>query len=206
MVWTYDLVSWTVSIGQWRSWQRTSLPYLRGQRILEVAHGTGNLLLDLVSLGFQPVGLDLSPSMGRIARRKLKRALGTSELPLPLVRGRVEALPFAGNAFSTLVSTFPTEFFVQPAAIAEFYRVLEPGGVFVCVPGAQITSLGLADRWAAWLFRVTGQSATAWFAPVVQRFADAGFEARLEEVRQPRGLVFLVVAHKAVVPMSYNAA
>ena len=65
MAWTYDLVSWTVSVGQWRSWQRASLPYLRGRRILEVAHGTGNLLLDLVSLGFQPVGLDLSPTMGR---------------------------------------------------------------------------------------------------------------------------------------------
>jgi ubiquinone/menaquinone biosynthesis C-methylase UbiE len=206
MAWTYDLVSWTVSVGQWRSWQRASLPYLRGRRILEVAHGTGNLLLDLVSLGFQPVGLDLSPAMGRIARRKLKRSLASDDLPLPLVRGRVQELPFADNAFTTLVSTFPTEFFVQPAAIAEFYRVLEPAGVFVCVPGAQITSLGLADRWAAWLFRVTGQSATAWFDPVLERFTNAGFQARLEQVRQPRGVVILVVAHKAVKPMGYNAA
>jgi ubiquinone/menaquinone biosynthesis C-methylase UbiE len=144
--------------------------------------------------------------MSRLAARKLKRSLGSDNLPLPLVRGRVQALPFASNAFTTLVSTFPTEFFVQPTAIAEFYRVLEPGGVFVCVPGAQITSLGLADRWAAWLFRVTGQSATTWFNPVVERFTEAGFQARLEEVRQPRGQVFLVVAEKPVRPVGYNAA
>src|SRR5258705_7894292 len=75
LAWTYDLVSWTVSAGQWRSWQRAALPYLRGRAVLEIAHGTGNLLLDLISLGFQPVGLDLSPAMGRIASHKLKRAI-----------------------------------------------------------------------------------------------------------------------------------
>src|SRR5512144_2064080 len=96
LAWTYDFVSWSVSMGQWRAWQRTALPYLYGGRVLEVGHGTGNMLLDLLSLGFTPVGLDLSRGMGRIARRKLRRVSGTRApaAPLaPLVRGRVEALP-----------------------------------------------------------------------------------------------------------------
>ena len=72
MAWSYDLVSAAVSIGQWRSWQRAALPYLRGRQVLEVAHGTGNLLLDLAALGFEPVGLDTSQAMGSVARRKLR--------------------------------------------------------------------------------------------------------------------------------------
>ncbi len=194
--WTYDLVSWSVSMGQWRSWQRTALPYLQGRRVLEVGHGTGNMLLDLLSLGFQPVGLDLSPSMGRIARRKLRRVSGTRALPVPLVRGRVEALPFAGASFDSLLSTFPTEYIGRPPAIAEFHRILRPGGVVVSVPSAQITGLAPADRLAEWLFRVTGQSAESFWAPLVSRYAAAGFQARLERVRLPRSLVTLVVARK----------
>ena len=198
LAWTYDWVSWLVSMGQWRSWQRAALPHLRGQRVLEVAHGTGNLLLDLVSLGFQPVGLDASPAMSRLAGRKLRRALGGGRaLPAPLLRARVEALPFATGSFQSLVSTFPTDYVADPAAIAEFYRVLAPGGAFVCVPAAQITGGSLGDRWAAWLFRVTGQSASDWYTPLVSRYTAAGFQARAEQVRQPRSTVTLIIAEKA---------
>lgn len=197
LAWTYDLVSWTVSMGQWRSWQRAALPYLRGRRVLEVAHGTGNLLLDLASLGFRPVGVDASPAMGRLAARKLRRHLGGPGLPLPLARGVVQALPFAPGSFQSLVSTFPTEYVADPAAIAEFFRLLAPGGVFVCVPAAQITGGSLGDRWAAWLFRVTGQAAGDWFAPLVARYTAVGFQAHIELVLQARSTVTIFIAEKA---------
>jgi ubiquinone/menaquinone biosynthesis C-methylase UbiE len=197
MAWSYDLVSWSVSMGQWRSWQRAALPYLRGRRVLEVAHGTGNMLLDLLGGGRAPVGLDLSPAMSRIAGRKLRQAQPGAELRAPLVRGRVEALPFASGCFESLLSTFPTEFVGQPLAVGEFYRVLAPGGAFVCVPAAQITGTAPADRWASWLFRVTGQSSEAWFQPLAERYASAGFRARLEQVRLPRSIVMVLVAEKA---------
>jgi ubiquinone/menaquinone biosynthesis C-methylase UbiE len=196
LAWTYDLVSWVVSAGQWRQWQRSALPFLPGRPVLEIAHGTGNLLLDLVSLGLEPVGLDLSPAMGRLASRKLKRRLGSPTLPVPLVRGSVAALPFGANSFSTVVSTFPTDFVAQADVIAELYRVLRPGGALVCVPAAQITGPALFDRWAAWLFRVTGQSSSGWFDPLLERFAAAGFRTRLEQVRLPRSRVMVIVAEK----------
>ncbi len=197
LAWSYDLVSWVVSAGQWRSWQRCTLPFLPGRPVLEVAHGTGNLLLDLVGLGLEPVGLDLSPAMSSIASRKLKRRLGTPHLPVPLVRGRAESLPFASGSLSSIVSTFPSDFVAQADAIAEFYRVLRPGGAFVCVPGAQITGLAIVDRWAAWLFRGTGQSPAGLFTPLRAHYAAAGFRARLEQVRQPRSRVMVIVAEKA---------
>jgi len=203
--WAYDWVSRTVSLGQWRAWQRAGLRRLRGRRVLEIAHGTGDMLLDLAALGFQPTGLDLSRAMGRQARRKL-RAHG---LALPLARGRVQALPFADGAFSSLLATFPTEFLVDPAALAEFRRVLQPGGVLVAVPVAQLAGPGWLDRAAAWLFRVTGQASTAWFAPFLERYAQAGFAARLEQVTLPaeggggpRSLVTVVIAEKPWPPLT----
>jgi ubiquinone/menaquinone biosynthesis C-methylase UbiE len=196
MAWTYDLVSWVVSVGQWRSWQRSALPYLTGRPVLEVAHGTGNLLLDLVSLGLEPIGLDQSAAMSRIASRKLKRRLGSAELPVPLVRGQVQALPFATGCLSTLVSTFPTEFIMEAQVLSEFYRVLRPRGAMVCVLGAQITGPAIIDRWAAWLFRVTGQDFPELFKPWLERFSAVGFRARLERVRQPRSWVMVIVAEK----------
>jgi ubiquinone/menaquinone biosynthesis C-methylase UbiE len=198
LAWTYDWVSWFVSMGQWRSWQRAALPYLYGRRILEVAHGTGDLLLDLTALGFEPIGLDVSEAMGRLARRKL---LKHGLLPA-LARGRVQALPFASNSFPSLLSTFPSEFIVDPLTIAEFQRVLQPGGALVLAPSAQITGLGLADRWAEWLFRITGQSAHEWWAPVLARYTAAGFTARVEQVRLPRSVVTVVVAENFQLPTS----
>jgi ubiquinone/menaquinone biosynthesis C-methylase UbiE len=192
MAWTYDFVSWFVSAGQWRSWQRAALPYLRGRRVLEIAHGTGNLLLDLTALGFEPVGFDLSKAMGRIARGKLR----SRGLWLPLVRGRVQALPFASDSFPSLLATFPTEFVVDHQAIAEFQRVLQPGGVIVLVPVARITGLALADRLAEWLFRITGQSSENWFASLTGRYTAAGFTTRVEEVKLPRSTVTVIVAEK----------
>lgn len=193
LAWTYDLVSWGVSIGQWRSWQRAALPYLRGKRILEIAHGTGNMLLDLAALGFQPVGLDASPAMGHIARRKIR----SKGLDLPLLRGRVQALPFEDNSFPSILSTFPAEFIASPSALAEFYRVLQPGGVMVIVPLALITGPTPPDRFADWLFRVTGQTGD-WHTQLSAIYTAAGFSARAERLRLPRSLVIVIIAEKTV--------
>lgn len=198
LAWTYDWVSVFVSMGQWRAWQRTALNFLRGRRVLEIAHGTGNLLLDLSALGFYPVGLDRSSAMGRLAARKL----AAHGLALPLLRAQVQALPFGEASFPSLLSTFPAEFILEPDAIAEIYRVLQPGGVFVCVPAAQITGPKLPDRFADWLFRVTGQTAGDWFEPLLDRYAQAGFIARLERVQLPRSTVTILLAEKP--PLSHR--
>jgi ubiquinone/menaquinone biosynthesis C-methylase UbiE len=197
--WTYDLVSFSVSVGQWRAWQRQVLARIRGDRVLEVAHGTGNLQIDLAGAGYRPVAFDLSPYMGRIAKRKLARR----GLSPPFVRGKVQALPFVTGHFTTLVSTFPTEFIVDPETVREFHRVLGPGGRIVFVPAATILPAHLVDRLARWLFEVTGQSVapqpdgSGWPPKLVQSYRSAGFEVKVESIALPRSLVWVVVAEKA---------
>ena len=61
-----------------------------GERVLELAHGTGNLQLDLHAAGYTSIGYDLSPYMGRIARRKMR----DNGITPHLARGMAQALPF----------------------------------------------------------------------------------------------------------------
>jgi SAM-dependent methyltransferase len=111
LAWTYDLVSWLVSLGDWRAWQRAALPFVGGRDVLEIGHGTGHMLLALQNARFTGVGLDLSPHMGRQAQKRTQRTV-------PLVRGRVQELPFATAVFDTVLSTFPTEYVVDPVTLA----------------------------------------------------------------------------------------
>ena len=195
---TYDLISWTVSVGQWREWQRQVMPRIVGDKVLEVAHGTGDLQIDLAAAGYRPVAFDLSPHMSRIAQRKLARR----KLSPPFTRGAVQALPFVSNHFTTLVSTFPSEFIVDPKAVREFYRVLAPGGRMVFVPAATIIPGHVADRLARWLFEITGQSAapqvdgSGWPPHLLQAYQNVSFQIKIERVPLPRSMVWVVVADK----------
>jgi ubiquinone/menaquinone biosynthesis C-methylase UbiE len=149
--WTYDLVSRVVSRGRWRSWQRAALPQIDGQKVLEVAFGTGNLLWDMVAQGYHCVGIDLSPHMVRIAARKFRRR---GRQP-PICRARAQQLPFGDRTFDSLVLTFPDYFIFDPVAQAEMARVLVRGGRLIHVDGAHIVARDPWSRFLDWAFRIT---------------------------------------------------
>lgn len=194
MAFTYDSVSWLVSLGEWRDWCGAALRHVNappGALILELAHGTANLQSAMRRAGFNPVGIDLSPAMGRIARRKLSRA----GFPLQLARARAQALPFGDQTFVALVSTFPTEFILDPRTLAESHRVLTPGGRLVIVPNATFTKGGLAREGLELAYRVTGQRAP--LPPgILERFEGAGFGVRLEQESFRRSTAQVFIAEK----------
>jgi len=103
---TYDVVSAIVSRGEWREWTRAAIPFVRGKYVLEIAFGTGNLLLDLAAVGYTPVGVDLSPFMIDITRRKFRRR----GMLASLVRAQVQCLPFPSGQFDSAIMTFPPGF------------------------------------------------------------------------------------------------
>ncbi len=154
LAFTYDSVSKLVSFGAWRCWQRAALAHLpRDGWALELAHGTGDLQIDLAAAGVSSIGYDLSANMGRIARQKLSRH---GVVPR-LVRGRAQTLPFADGAFRSVVSTFPTDFIIDPETLREVRRVLAADGILVIVPSALFTGGGAAVRLLDGLYRITGQ-------------------------------------------------
>ena len=194
MAFTYDAVSWMVSLGQWRDWQRAALAHLDtppGTRVLELAHGTGNFEIDLRRAGYRTTAIDLSPAMGHLARHKIRRW----GYRAPLVRAQAQALPFADRHFHAAVSTFPTEFIVDPATLCEVYRVLKPGGRLVVVFNGVLTSGSAVKDALEFAYRVTGQRGP-WPVDVKQRFADAGFHAEMIVEELARSAVLLFVAEK----------
>ena len=152
----YDLVSYSVSLGQWRSWQRCVFHYLPSAEdgpVLEIAHGTGDLQIDLIQSGYRTVALDLSPRMGKLARRKLHRAC----LPANLMRGDAFQLPLASESCPAIICTFPTHFIFQAPVLAEMERVLRPSGRVVVVLVGQLDGGGILPWLIRGLYRLTGQ-------------------------------------------------
>jgi ubiquinone/menaquinone biosynthesis C-methylase UbiE len=161
-----------------------------GQRVLDVACGTGALTVavaERVSPGGAVLGLDASPEMLAVARRK--------HPDIEWHDGRAESLPFADASFDAVVSQFGLMFFDdRVAALREMQRVLRPDGhLAVAVCDALERSPGYASL-AALLERLFGKPvADAFRAPFVLGDADAlralCADARIKEasVVQRRG-------------------
>jgi len=207
MAWTYDLVSWLVSLGEWRRWQQAALPFVQGPTVLEIGHGPGHMLAALNNAQFEVFGVDLSPQMGRQARQRLRQ----NGQPANLARAKVQELPFETAVFHTVLSTFPTEYIVAAETLAAVHRVLVANGRLVVVPEGHLTGQGLLHRLIDWLFRITGQrdgafsvdEAQNWphpdlWEPFRQRFAAAGFQVNIEQVQLKRSAVTIFITTKSL--------
>jgi ubiquinone/menaquinone biosynthesis C-methylase UbiE len=96
-------------------------------RVLEVAIGTGRSL-EHYPPDVSIVGIDLTPEMLRLAKRRAAR-LGRE---VELIEGDAEHLPFDDAAFDTVVCELGLCSIPRPAvAIAEMARVLKPGGTLL---------------------------------------------------------------------------
>jgi ubiquinone/menaquinone biosynthesis C-methylase UbiE len=196
MAFSYDTVSTLVSLGEWRCWQRAALSYLQvngDEPVLELAHGTGNLQLDLLQAGYNTIGYDLSPYMGRIAKAKLER----QGAKVRLVRGKAQQLPFPAKSFKAVISTFPTNFIFAAETLREISRILSNDGQLVIVPNGVLTGGGVTENGVEWLYRLTGQRGGQ-HPPIAQFFEPYGFEVSLYEKQCPRSIAQVIVARKKV--------
>src|SRR4051794_18150827 len=149
----YDRVGAALSFGQDSRWRRAMVATVgaaRGDRVLDVATGTGLVSQELVRrYGCEVVGLDQSPQMLDAARARLRRDPELARR-VSLVAGEAEQLPFDDGAFDHLTFTYLLRYVDDPAAtLRELARVVRPGG--------QIASLeffvpegGWYPVWWAW--------------------------------------------------------
>jgi ubiquinone/menaquinone biosynthesis C-methylase UbiE len=192
---TYDAVAWFVSLGHWQAWGRTALKRVRGQRVLEIGHGPGHLLIALARSGRHPIGIDLSPDMIHLARKNIRRA----GLNVPQVRCRVQALPFRSGVFDSVVSTFPSDYIGDLATLREVQRVTNEQGRLIVVFGAQLIGREPGKLLIEWLYRLTGQR-EAKFADEDSIFDRVGMPARIETETIGASTVTLIVADKSEKP------
>jgi demethylmenaquinone methyltransferase / 2-methoxy-6-polyprenyl-1,4-benzoquinol methylase len=149
----YDRVAATLSFGQDPRWRRAMVAQVRaseGDRVLDVATGTGMVAAELVrSYGCAVVGVDQSAEMlgGAQARVAADPVLSSR---VSLVQGEAETLPFDDEEFDHLTFTYLLRYVEDPGAtMRELARVVKPGGRIAslefAVPGRTVW------RWA-WSF------------------------------------------------------
>ncbi len=99
-----------------------------GERVLDVACGTGNLTLPAARGGAEVTGLDIAANLLVTARARA----AVEGLTLRLDEGNAEALPYDDGAFDTVISMFGAMFAPRPERVAaELLRVVRPGGRIV---------------------------------------------------------------------------
>ncbi len=129
----YDLLNRLLSARQdvlWRNRVLRRLPAGDDLRVLDLATGTGDMLLtlekvrDRVAVG---VGVDMSSQMLKRGRRKLdRRGLGAG---FSMVRADAGQTPFAPDSFDAVTMAFGIRNMPDAAAcLAEIHRLLKPGG------------------------------------------------------------------------------
>ncbi len=207
--WAYDWVSKTFFMGQWRVWQRATIPHLKGPKVLEVGMGTGNLQVDLVRAGFEVWGVDASAQMVKQAKRKV-RGLGLSTDRMS--RARAQKLPFSTGYFGSVVSTFPSEYIAEHETLGELARVLEPGGRLVIVPGGWLAPKGAKAKTLEGIARAVygykaGDASDAeaierrlmgsegwygWIGLLRTRMEEAGFEVLAKVVANNKGSCLVI--------------
>lgn len=192
MAWIYDIVAWSVSFGQWATWRRLALSYLRQGTVLEVAYGTGGFFVDLLEAGYQPVGIDLSPYMARIAGRKLRRGKYAGRLN----RARAQKLPFPTNYFDNVVATFPSDYMLQDQTLAEIYRVLRSGGWLIIVAEGELRGPWPVRSIVDWLYRITDQHSLLPAKPL-QLLKDHRLKAKWLIVEQDGARARLLIGEKS---------
>jgi SAM-dependent methyltransferase len=112
-----------------------------GERVLDLACGTGNAALAAARRGTSATGLDASPRLIEVARRRATAEGADASFLL----GDMQALPFEDGTFDVALSIFGLIFAEDPQrAFAELLRVLRPAGralLSVWVPAGPIDAM-----------------------------------------------------------------
>jgi demethylmenaquinone methyltransferase/2-methoxy-6-polyprenyl-1,4-benzoquinol methylase len=156
----YDLMNDLMSGGLHRLWKDGLVTWLNppkrpGYQVLDVAGGTGDVAFRIVEDSARQAHatvLDINGSMLAVGRERADR-LG---LPgnVDFVEANAEQLPFGDDRFDAYTIAFGIRNVPRIAtALAEAYRVLKPGGRFLCLEFSEV-DMPLLDRaYEAWSFR-----------------------------------------------------
>jgi demethylmenaquinone methyltransferase / 2-methoxy-6-polyprenyl-1,4-benzoquinol methylase len=123
----YDLTNDVLSLGQDRRWRRAVVDAVAprpGERVLDLAAGTGTSSVPFAQAGAVVVPCDFSLGM---------LGVGKQQLPvLPFTAGDAVRLPFADASFDAVCISFGLRNLVDPdAGLREMLRVARPGGRLV---------------------------------------------------------------------------
>jgi demethylmenaquinone methyltransferase / 2-methoxy-6-polyprenyl-1,4-benzoquinol methylase len=123
----YDITNDVLSLGQTKAWRRAvtaAVDARPGERVLDLAAGTGTSSQPFAAAGARVVPCDFSLGMLRVGKQRLPH--------LDFTAGDALRLPFADAAFDAVTISFGLRNLVDTGAgLAEMLRVTKPGGRLV---------------------------------------------------------------------------
>ncbi len=154
----YDVMNDVMSIGIHRLWKDAMMDWLAprpGQRLLDVAGGTGDIAFRFLKRapGASAVVLDMTESM--LVEGKKRADAEAMADRLDWVTGDAMALPFEDNSFDVYTISFGIRNVTRiPDALSEAYRVLKPGGRLMVLEFSQLPNPGLQRAYDLYSFNV----------------------------------------------------
>lgn len=154
----YDVMNDLMSGGIHRFWKDSLVRQMRaraGERVLDLAGGTGDIAFRLAKLDEAPdiVVCDINEEMVGVGRdRGIDRGLLDG---IEWTVGNAECLPFDDGVFDACCIAFGLRNVTQPpVALGEILRVLRPGGRFFCLEFSKVILPGLDKFYDAYSFSI----------------------------------------------------
>jgi len=190
----YDLMNDLMSGGLHRIWKNALVDWLAprpGITVLDVAGGTGDITFriferleraDSLVLPGQITMCDINTAMLQVGQTRAAQKFGPRADALTWITGTAEDLPFPNHSFDAYTIAFGIRNVTHmDRALAEAYRVLKPGGRFLCLEFSPVNlpvldklydaySLTVVPRLGEW---VTGDGdAYRYLVESIRRFPD----------------------------------
>ncbi len=191
----YDLMNDLMSGGVHRLWKAAMIDWLAprpGMRLLDVAGGTGDIsfrFLDRLKGEGHATVCDMTEAMLAEGRTRAEKA---GREGLDWVCGDAMKLPFEDRSFDAVTIAFGIRNVTRIAdALAEMYRVLRPGGRFLCLEFSRVTvpaAEWLYDRYSFNVIPRMGEAVTGdrdsyqYLVESIRRFPDQ--ESFAQMIRQ----------------------
>jgi demethylmenaquinone methyltransferase/2-methoxy-6-polyprenyl-1,4-benzoquinol methylase len=152
----YDVMNDLMSLGVHRAWKRIFVTALRpspSRSLLDLAGGTGDISFGWLRGGGGPaICADINAAMLGVGR---DRAAARGHLDLGFLVADAEALPLPNGCVDTVSMAFGLRNCTdKDAVLREAYRVLRPGGRFLCLEFSRLNVGVLQPAYDAWSFRV----------------------------------------------------
>ena len=154
----YDLMNDAMSFGAHRLWKDQFVSRVKprkGEAILDMAGGTGDIAFRLHAKGACVTVADINPEMLAVGRERAeKRKLDG----LSWSEQNAEELTFADRTFDAYTIAFGIRNVPRiPLALSEAYRVLKPGSRFLCLEFSSVDVPGLDKIYDLFSFNVIPQ-------------------------------------------------
>lgn len=185
----YDLMNDLMSGGLHRAWKNAALDWLNPPRnnadfhLLDIAGGTADIairLLERTGRTARATVCDISPEMLRVGRDRVEKKGLSGRIDFACANA--ESLSFPDKSFDATTIVFGIRNVTHiDRALTEAYRVLKPGGRFICLEFSHVTVPVLEDLYDLYSFQliprlgkwVTGDAgAYQYLVESIRRFPD----------------------------------